>query len=158
MLNKLGVDISFSATTITWNNVTIDMKPPTCICEDAFHVEEELFVYNKTDRIAKILDAKYKPTDLKELTDNLDQLKNNQKEQLHALLDKQCEMFDGMLGLWKGSPYKIELRKGAKPHHARLYGKDHGCWYSITRESDLWKKCPFIGIKYPNPDKFPKPV
>ena len=26
-----------------------------------------------------------------------------------------------MLGLWKGDPYKIELRDGAQPHHARPY-------------------------------------
>ena len=64
---------------MTWNDVTIDMKPPTCTRKDAFHMEEELFVSNKTDRIAKILDVKYKPADLKELTDNLSHLNNNQK-------------------------------------------------------------------------------
>ena len=30
LLHKLGVDISFSSKTMTWNDVTIDMKPPTC--------------------------------------------------------------------------------------------------------------------------------
>ena len=30
--------------------------------------------------------------------------------------------FDGTLGLWKGDPYKIELRGGAQPHHAKPYG------------------------------------
>ena len=64
---------------MTWNNVTIDMRPPTCTRKDAFHVEEKLFVSNKTDRIAKILDAKYKPADSKELTDNFPQLNGNQK-------------------------------------------------------------------------------
>ena len=89
MLHKLGVDISFSSKTMTWNDVSIDMKPPIYSRKDVFHVEEELFVSNKTDRITKILDAKYKPVNLKDLTDNLSQLNNNQKEQLHALLDKQ---------------------------------------------------------------------
>ena len=55
---------------MTWNNVTIDMKPSTCKCKDVFHVEEELFVSDETDCIAKILDAKYKPVDSKELTEN----------------------------------------------------------------------------------------
>ena len=64
------------------------MKPLTCTCKDAFHVEEKLFLSDKTDRIAKILDEKYKPTNLKELTDNLSQLNNNQKEQLYALQNK----------------------------------------------------------------------
>ena len=74
---------------MSWNNLTIDIKPPTFTCEDAFHVEEELFDSDKTYRIAKILEAKYKPVDLKELTDNPTQLNDNQKEQSHALLDKQ---------------------------------------------------------------------
>ena len=94
---------------MTWNDVTIDMKLPTCTSEDAFHVDEELFVSDKMDRIAKIHDAKYKTADLKELTENLSQLNNNQKEQSHALLDKQRKLFGGTLGLWKGSSYKIEL-------------------------------------------------
>ena len=64
---------------MTWNDVTIDMKPTTCTRKDVFHVEEELFVSDKTDLIAKILDSKYKHADLKELTDNLSQLNNNQK-------------------------------------------------------------------------------
>ena len=70
------------------NNVTIDMKPPTCTREDSYHVEEELFVSDETNCVAKILDAKYKLTNLKELTDKLLHLKNNQKEQLQELLDK----------------------------------------------------------------------
>ena len=88
LLHKLGVDIGFSSKTMTWDDVTIDMKPPTCTREDTFHMEEELFVSNKTDQIAKILNVKYKSTILTELTENLSQLANNQKEQLHAVLDK----------------------------------------------------------------------
>ena len=49
-------------------------------------MEEELFVSSETDRITKILDAKYKPANLKEITDNLPHLENSQKDQLHALL------------------------------------------------------------------------
>ena len=53
------------------------MKPLMCTREDTFHVEEELFVSDKKDCIAKSLDAKYKPKDLNEPTDNLSQLNNN---------------------------------------------------------------------------------
>ena len=88
LLHKLGVDIGFSSKTMTWDNVTIDMKPPTCTREDTFHMEEELFVSDKTDQRAKIINVKYKPANLKELTENLSQLTNNQKEQIHAVLDK----------------------------------------------------------------------
>ena len=62
------------------------MKPPMCSCEDSFHVEEELFFSDKRDRIAKILDAKYQPANLKELQDNLLQINNNQKKNyMHCL-------------------------------------------------------------------------
>ena len=102
MLHKLGLDISFIWETMTWNKITIDMKPPTCTNKNTFFVEEELFVSNKTDRIAKILDTKYKPANLKELMENLSQLNKNQKEQLHAMLDKKRQLFGGTLNLWKG--------------------------------------------------------
>ena len=55
-------------------------EKPTCTKEDSFHVEEELFVTNETDRIAKTLDAKYQPANLKELTANLLQLTANQQQ------------------------------------------------------------------------------
>ena len=98
------------------------MKKPTCTKEDSFHMEEELFVTNNTDRIAKILDAKYQPTNLKELRANLPQLTANQQQYLFNCLNKHVTLFDGTLGLWKGDPYKIELQDGVQPHHAKPYG------------------------------------
>ena len=139
LLHELGFDISFSQKTMTWNDVTINMKPPTCTKEDAYHVEEELFVSDETDRIAKILDAKYAPANLKEITDKLLHLTNNQKQQLYTLLNKRNQLFDGTLGLWKGSPYKIELREGAKPHHARPYGIPHA--YEQTFKHEVEQLC-----------------
>ena len=64
---------------MTWNDVTIDMKPPTCTREDVFHVEEELFVSDETDCIAKILNAKYKPMNLKEITEKIIPAKQHPK-------------------------------------------------------------------------------
>ena len=84
---------------MTWNDVTINMKNSTCTKEDSFHVEEEQFVSSENDRIAKILDVKYKPANLKEITNNLPHLENSQKEQLHVLLQKYNKLFDGTLGL-----------------------------------------------------------
>ena len=55
LLHELGADISFTSKTMAWNDVTIDMKPPTCTCKDAFHVEEEQFVSYKTDAKLKSL-------------------------------------------------------------------------------------------------------
>ena len=71
------------------NNVSVDMKPPTCSQEDSLRVEEELFVSDEKACIAKILNSKYKLVDLKELTDNLPQINHNQKEQLHTFLKNE---------------------------------------------------------------------
>ena len=40
-------------------------------------------------------------------------------------MNKQQGLFEGMLGLWKGSLYKIELQDDTKPHHALPYGIPH---------------------------------
>ena len=63
--------------------------------EDLFHVEEELFVSDKIDCITKILDEKYEPANLKELTANLPQLTANQREQLYDFLKKRFALFGG---------------------------------------------------------------
>ena len=122
LLHELEINIKFSTKTMCWNNVEVDMKEPTCTIEDLFHVEEEVFVTNVTDRIAKILDAKYQPANLKELTADLLYLTTDQHQQLYNCLNKQSSLFDGTLGLWKGAPYNIELRDGSQPYHARPYG------------------------------------
>ena len=125
LLHELEIDIKFSTKTMCWNNVKVNMKEPTCTIENSFHVEEELFVTNETDRTAKILDAKYQPANLKELTANLPYLTANQQGQLYDCLNKRSSLFDGTLGLWKGEPYKIELWGSAQPYHARPYSWIH---------------------------------
>ena len=89
-----------------WNDAKVKMKKPKCTKEDSFHVEEELFVTNDTDRITKILDAKYKLADLKELTDNLPQLTANQQQHSYDCLNNRVALFSGTLGLWKGDCMK----------------------------------------------------
>ena len=77
---------------------------------------------NKRHRLHhKILDVKYQPTNLKELTANIPQLTVNQQQQLYYCLNNCAALFDGTLGLWKGDLHKIELRDGAQPHYARPY-------------------------------------
>ena len=55
------------------------------------------------------------------------------------LLDKQRNLADGTLGLWKGSLYKIELQDDAKPHHTRLYGISHA--YDQTFKQEVEQLC-----------------
>ena len=119
------------------------MKKPTCTKEDLFHMEEELSVSDKTDYIAKILDAKYKPANLKELTANLPQLTSNQREQLYNFLNRHTELCDSTLGLWKGDPYKIELRDSVQPHHVKPYRVPQA--YEQTFKQEVERLC-YVGV------------
>ena len=96
-------------------------KTHTCTKEETIHIEEELFVSEETDWIGNNLEAKYAPTDLKKITEDLPQLKQEQQNKLLKVLKKRKKLFDGTLGQWKGSPCKVKLRDGVTPHHARPY-------------------------------------
>ena len=71
--------------------------------------------------MSKILDAKYAPADLAKIVEELRHLDEEQRSQLLKLLQSHEKLFDGTLGQWKGSSYKVELRDGVKPYHARPY-------------------------------------
>ena len=55
------------------------------------------------------------------------------------VINKQCGLFYGTLGLWKGSSYKIELQDDAKPHHACLYSIPHA--YEQTFKQEVKHLC-----------------
>ena len=67
LMHTLGIDLHFSTASMHWRDVEVSMKGSTCAKEETFHIKEELFVSEKTDQIAKILNAKYAPTDLQKL-------------------------------------------------------------------------------------------
>ena len=75
----------------------------------------------ETDQIGKILDAKYVPAYLQKITEDLPQLDQEQKNKLLKVLQNREELFDGTLGQWKGSTYKVKLWDGVTPYHARPY-------------------------------------
>ena len=52
---------------------------------------------------------------------NLKYLHNDKQSLILKLFRKRKEMFDGTLGKYTGSDYKIELLEGAKPYHAKPF-------------------------------------
>ena len=51
-------------------------------------------------------------------------------------MNNVAALFDDTLGLWKGDPYKIELRDGAQPYHARPYGVPPAYKQTFKQEVD----------------------
>ena len=79
LLHELGIDLNFSSKTMQWNHVIVNMKPSTCKQETYFHVEEQPMIEEETDRISKILDAKYAPANLNSIVGKINHLNDNKK-------------------------------------------------------------------------------
>ena len=70
LLKELGIDVCFSDHTVRWPrmNAVIPMKPMDCTIETEFHVQERKCLDEEADRNSTILDAKYSPADLAEVS------------------------------------------------------------------------------------------
>ena len=56
ILHKLGITFSLKKN-ITWQEVSISMKPPNCMAKEFVVIKESRPVRNATERIKQILDA-----------------------------------------------------------------------------------------------------
>jgi len=76
----------------------------------------------ETERVTRILDAKYEPADLpKVVEENCSHLTVKQRKQLLKLLQKHEKMFQGTLGKWVGEEVHFELKEGAQPWQGKPY-------------------------------------
>ena len=60
ILHELGIILNFNNKTITWQEVSISMKPPNCTAKEFFIIKESRPVQYATKRIKQILNAEYK--------------------------------------------------------------------------------------------------
>ena len=74
-----------------------------------------------SDRMSKILDAKYSKADLKQLVKNIKSINDLEQNMLLNVLEKHESLFHGTLGKWAGESYKIALKENQKPYHAKLF-------------------------------------
>ena len=57
ILHELGIIFKFKNKTITWQEVSISVKPPNCSEKEFFVIKESRPVPNATKRIKQILDT-----------------------------------------------------------------------------------------------------
>ena len=62
------------------------------------------------------------------------ELNDKQKEQLHGLLKRFEDLFDGSLGEWKMEGIDLELKPGVKPYHAKTYPVPHSQEQKLKEE------------------------
>ena len=78
-------------------------------------------IKSATNKIRKILDAKYKKVNLKEIANISKCLNSDEQLLIYRLLKKHENMFDGKLGNCTSTEYKIGLQEGAQPHHVKSF-------------------------------------
>ena len=121
ILRELGITLNFNNNTINWSDTSIPMKPVENNTRIHFAISDSKRVASETKRMKKILDANYEKADLNKIVDNLKYLDKNKQTKLLNLLKKYEPMFDGALGKYTGSTYKIELKEDVKPYHAKPF-------------------------------------
>ena len=62
ILHELCVIFNFKNKTITWQEVSISMKPPNCMTKEFFVIKESHPVRNASKRIKQTLATEYKKT------------------------------------------------------------------------------------------------
>ena len=132
ILDSLGLVLNFKNNTIEWEGATTPMKSPDFLTnplhdylEDTFYWHNDLLesdaLQSATDRLKKILDAKYEKADLAEVCRNCTHLTPEEQTKLLNVLQRHESLFDGTLGRWEGRDYDIDLKPGATPYHARPF-------------------------------------
>jgi hypothetical protein len=67
-------------------------------------------VEEHTERIKKILDAKYSATDLFKVCSSQSHIEVEKQQKLLALLRKFEDLFDGTLGKWNEEPFQTGVK------------------------------------------------
>ena len=119
MLEDLGIDIRFSDKTIEWDDHTVPFKNVAQM--DAFHIDEPEMVKSMTSRVSSIMDNDYKKTSLADIVEGQSHLTSEEKQGLIQLLTRYEDLFDGTLGQWNHPDYKLELKPGVQPYHAKAF-------------------------------------
>jgi len=131
------------------------MKPLHATAETSFYVREPESVLEDSDRISKILDAKYDKANLDEVVETTKHLTNVEKKTLLDMLRRHEELFDGTLGEWKGKPYHIQLKEGAEPYHARPFSVPKA--YELTLRKEIERLCKIGVLKRVNRSEWAAP-
>ncbi len=120
LLQDIGLDIHYSSSNFTWDNISVTMVPSGYWSQEKISATARSWNESKQEiNIREILPADYKPTDTNQVADKQTHLSPNEHEQLrHVFLDFS-DLFQGTCGKYNGEPVSLELVPGSEP----FYGK-----------------------------------
>ena len=156
LMRELGLKLDFKDLTITWDEAVMPFKNRDDTFETGFYQADSTAVLESTERIKRILDAKYEKIDVREYVKESKHLTAAQQDSLAALLERHEKLFDGTLGNWKSEDYDIELKEGAKPCHARAYPIPKA--YEQTLKVEVQRLCTLDVLKKVNRSEWGAPT
>ena len=133
VLKPLGIDISCSTETLTWNNTRIPWKPKSYL-DDASITDAQLaetsfcalpdfnIGYTEYDSFAApaasaILQSKYSEVNINDIVQAQTHRTHHQQQGLASVLTNFQLLFSGKLGCYPGYKAHLELLQNAQPVH-----------------------------------------
>jgi len=123
-----GVVLDFKKQELTIDEQTISLRQPESLGKKRLllntyrEATEPAATKEETERVTRILDAKYEAADLpKIVAENCAHLDESQQAKLLELLQRHEEMFQGKLGKWVGEEVSFELKEGERPWQGKPY-------------------------------------
>ena len=89
---ELGINLNFKNNFWGWKETNIPMKSINCKMRTNFVIEESKNIKSATNRIKKILNAKYKKANFKEIRNKLNYLYSDKQFLMYRLLKKHENM------------------------------------------------------------------
>ena len=154
LLRELGIDLINSSATIQWDDAEIPMRPRVSDISDSYYIKDPPSVKEQTERINRILDAKYEKADLRKVV-NQANLTKEQGKALHELLTKYQSLFDGTLGKWKGDPHIIHLKNDITLYYGKVYKIPYA--YEATLKLEVNRLCDIGVLKKVNHSQWASP-
>lgn len=136
-MNRYGIDLLFSEQVIRWDGMRMPMKQPdevsklsklsldnddlTAATEPETDIDDsdQEWIDERWDETfaQHIKDSKYEKQDLLRVARDQKHLTPDQQNQLHSLLERYNDLFQGNLGEWPDETVSIELKPDATPYH-----------------------------------------
>jgi hypothetical protein len=158
LINKLGIDIKCSNMSIYWDDAAIPWRNMDSMLNNTYLTYSPTHQPDKktSRKASKILDTRYEPANLKEITDAAEHVTPLQRKNVYKLLIKYKDQFDGTLGKWNSTPYDIKLKECAEPYHARALPvpKIH----ELTLKKELDRLCTLQVLKKVNRSRWGAPT
>ena len=136
--NHIGLDVCGSNQTIKWPSKMAEapFKNSGLNKEETYYIKDPKSLEGETDRMSRILDAKYSKANLYQVAKEVKTLNRNEQKQLEKVLKANKSLFDGTLGRWKGNPYELKLKDNVQPYHAKPFSVPHAYEKTLKMEVD----------------------